>query len=312
MDTVLVGTTADGLPVYADAFCASVDHVILVNRVKPHTRLTGRYESGLIKMLMIGLGKHRGALSYHQAFQAYDYRLDRLAPGIVPMVLERIPIRFGLAVVEDAFDQTSLIEAVPACDFLEREPELLKVARARMPHLPFDQADFLIIDVIGKEISGCGMDTNVVGRKSNDKSAAENEYPKIRQIYVRNLSQKSAGNASGIGIAEYVRDCVIHEMNEEITRINCLTSGHVTAAAIPMHFATDRGVLAAAMTQVSRSDPALVKWMWIQDTLHLSEVACSSAYWESAAQRDDLHAIDEPKDLPFDDTGNLISPFAIH
>ncbi len=309
METVQVGTTADGLPIYFDAVAANADHVIVVNRVKPHTRLVGSYESGLVKMMIIGLGKHRGAVSYHQAFQAYDYRLDRIAPIVVPMILKSMPITLGLAIVEDAFDQTSIIEAIAPEEILAREPELLKIARTRMPHLPFDHADLLIVDRIGKEISGTGMDTNVVGRKSNDNAAAAKEYPKIRQIFVRRLSEKSAGNASGIGIAEYCRTQVVQDMNVNITRINCLTSGHVTAAAIPMHFDTDREVLEAALTQVSIPDPRVVKWMWIPDTLHLSQVACSEAYWDAAAQREDLHPIDKPQPLCWDEQGNLISPF---
>jgi Lactate racemase N-terminal domain len=310
MDTIQLGTTADGFPIYFDATCKQFDHVIVVNRIKPHTRLVGDYESGLVKMLMIGLGKHRGAVAYHQAFQDYDYRLDRIAPIVVPTILKTIPISLGLAIIEDAFDHTSLIEAVTPKEFLSREPELLKIARSRMPQLPFDHADLLIIDSIGKEISGTGMDTNVVGRKSNDNIAGPNEYPKVRQIYVRSLSSQTAGNATGIGIAEFCRTQVVRDMNVEVTRLNCLTSGHVTAAAIPIHFESDREVLTAAMTQVSRPQPELVKWMWVKDTLRLSEVACSAAYWTDAAHRDDLHVLEQPKSLEFDANGNLASPFA--
>ncbi len=311
MDTIQLGATADGLPIYFDATCKQFDHVIVVNRIKPHTRLVGDYESGLVKMLMIGLGKHRGAVAYHQAFQDYDYRLDRIAPIVVPMILRAMPITLGLAIVEDAFDQTSLIEAVSPKEFLTREPELLKVARSRMPHLPFDHADLLIVDSIGKEISGTGMDTNVIGRKSNDNAAAVNEYPRIRQIYVRSLSKQTAGNATGIGIAEFCRTQVVRDMDAVVTRINCLTSGHVTAAAIPVNFETDREVLQAAMTQVSRPHPSLVKWMWIPDTLRLSEVACSAAYWPDATHREDLDSLSDPESLEFDSSGNLVSPFAI-
>ena len=309
MDTIQLGATADGLPIYFDATCKQFDHVIVVNRIKPHTRLVGDYESGLVKMLMVGLGKHRGAVAYHQTFQDYDYRLDRIAPIVVPMILKAMPISLGLAIVEDAFDHTSMIEAVAPKEFLSREPELLKIARSRMPHLPFDHADLLIVDSIGKEISGTGMDTNVVGRKSNDNAAAANEYPKIRQIYVRSLSKPTAGNATGIGIAEFCRAQVVRDMNAEVTRVNCLTSGHVTAAAIPIHFESDREVLQAAMTQVSRPDPELVKWIWIPDTLRLSDVACSGAYWSDTARREDLYPLGEPQPLEFETNGNLVSPF---
>ena len=224
METILVGTTAEGVDVHFDRVASQADHVVVVNRVKPHTRLAGKFESGLIKMLMIGLGKHRGASLYHQVFPDFDYSLNRLAPSIVEMIVDRMPVTLGIAIVEDAFENTSHIEAVEARDFLTREPELLALAKSRMPRLPFDRAELLIVDQIGKEISGTGMDTNVIGRKSNDKCAAPEEFPKIRQVYIRSLTDKTAGNACGIGVAEYCHRRVVEAMNVEVTKINCVTS----------------------------------------------------------------------------------------
>ncbi len=306
METTLVGTTDDGVDVHFDKTASQADHVIVVNRIKPHTRLTGQFESGLIKMLMIGLGKHRGALLYHQVFPNYDYRLDQLAPRIVSMILDRMPITLGLAIVEDAFENTSLIEAVRPQSFLSREPELLAIAKSRMPRLPFEQADLLIIDRIGKEISGTGMDTNVIGRKSNDRCAAADETPKIRQIYVRSLTAKSAGNASGIGIAEYCHQRVVDAMDVEVTRINCVTSAHVSAGAIPLAFESDRAVLDAVVSQIRREQIADLKWMWISDTLNVSEMACSRGYWDAAQQTPNLDILAEPQQIQFDGEGNLL------
>jgi len=305
MDTVKVGTTSDGIDVHFDQIASQADHVLLISRIKPHTRLVGKYESGLIKMLMIGLGKHRGAALYHQVFAKYEYQLDRIAPEIVSMILAAMPITLGLAIIEDAYDETSLIQAVAAEDFLSKEPLLLQTARQRMPRLPFDQADLLIVDQIGKEISGTGMDTNVIGRKFNDKAAAEQEFPKVRQIYVRNLTERSAGNASGIGIAEYCRSRVVRAMDIDVTRINCLTSGHPTAAAIPIHFETDRELLTAAVTQAGRLSIDELQWLWIPDTLHISEVACSEAYWQQAHEDERLEILHEPIELTFDSAGDL-------
>jgi hypothetical protein len=308
METVLVGTTADGVDVHFDKTASEADHVIVVNRVKPHTRLAGRFESGLIKMLMIGLGKHRGASLYHQVFPDFDYSLNGLAPNVVKLILDRMPVTFGLAIVEDAFENTSHLEAVEASQFLSREPELLDLARSRMPRLPFDQAELLIVDRIGKEISGTGMDTNVIGRKSNDKAAAADEYPKIRQIFVRSLTEKTAGNACGIGIAEYCHRRVVEAMNAEVTRINCITSAHPSAGAIPLVFESDRDVLEAAISQVSSDRAEAVNWMWIRDTLNIDEVACSRGFYEAALQRPDLQIVEEPSPLRFDDRGDLV-PF---
>lgn len=314
MDTVSAGEVpvAEGgvsLPLHFDRVCSEADHVILVNRIKPHTRLVGDLQSGLCKMLMIGLGNHEGAVAYHRAFPAFDYELGKVTQTVVPQILSRMPITMGVAIVEDAFEQTSLVEAVSAGDFLTREPELLKLATERMPRLPFDDAELLIVDRIGKEISGTGLDTNVVGRKASDKSAGPNEWPKIRQIYVRSLSPKSGGNASGIGIAEYCRSEVVRSADMKTTYINCLTSEHVTAAAIPMHFETDAEVLEAAVGQACRPSASQVRWMWIRDTLSLGEVVCSEAYFDEAQSRPGLTIIQPAKAIEFDSLGQLKSVF---
>jgi Lactate racemase N-terminal domain len=307
LDTVSVGTTAAGVEVHFDQAASQADHVIVINRIKPHTRLTGRFESGLMKMLMIGLGKHRGAALYHQVFPDYDYQLDRLADGIFQMLTSKMPISLGIAIVEDAFENTSLIEAIAPQDFLTREPELLQIAKSRMPRLPFDRADLLIIDHIGKEISGTGMDTNVIGRKSNDRCAAADEFPKVREIYVRSLTEQTAGNASGIGIAEYCHQRVVDAMNLETTRVNCITSAHPTAGAIPLAFPTDRAALDAITSQSGHDRIANLKWMWIANTLELSELACSRSYWQAAQDNPELEILSELRGLEFDPAGNLVT-----
>lgn len=297
----------DPLPIHGSRVARESDHVVIINRVKPHTRLVGGLQSGLCKMLMIGLGKRDGAEAYHRLFPTVDYRLETVARRVVPEILRTLPVTLGLAVVEDPFEQTSLIEAIEPGQFLTREPELLRLAEGRMPKLPFDRADLLIIDQIGKEISGSGMDTNVVGRKANDKAAAPDEWPKIRHIYVRDLSRQTAGNATGIGIAEFCHSRIVRQMDVDKTRINCLTSNHVTAAAVPVHYPTDREALGVALTQSLSPDPRRARWMWIPDTLRIAEVRCSSAYLAEADRRDDLTRIDEPQPLRFDPVGDLAS-----
>lgn len=306
METVSVGVTKHGVNVHFCQAASELDHIVVVNRVKPHTRLAGRYESGLIKMLMIGLGKHHGALLYHQIFRRFDYSLNELAPEIATMICDKMPVTLGLAIVEDAFEQTSLIEAVAAEDLLNREPELLELAKARMPKLPFEMADLLIVDQIGKEISGTGMDTNLIGRKVNDKQAAPNEYPKIHQVYVRSLTEKTNGNGCGIGIADYCHQRVIDALNQETTRINCLTSAHPSAGAIPLTFPCDRDVLEAVLAQAADDEKNNLRWLWIRDTLHVDEVDCSRGFWEQMQGRSDLEALSEPRPLVFDDHGDLV------
>lgn len=306
MDTVVVGTTDDNVEIHFDKVASGADHVVIVNRIKPHTRLTGKYESGLVKMLMIGLGNHHGAFRYHQIFGRHNYRLDTLAPTIVPKIIDQMPIRLGLAIVEDAFENTSFVEAVDPKLFLSREPELLAIAKERMPRLPFAEANLLMVDSIGKEFSGTGMDTNVIGRKGHDKHAGPGETPRIDEIYVRSLSEKSNGNASGIGIAEYCHRRVVEAMDQDVTRINCITASHPTAGAIPLTFGSDQEVLDAVVSQVGKDHVEEQKWIWIANTLQLDELACSRQYWEQAQRRPDLDVLCQPGPLKFDDDGNLL------
>lgn len=306
MDTILLGHTPAGLPIYFDRVASASDHIVVVNRIKPHTRLVGRYESGLIKMMMIGLGKHRGASTYHQFFPDYDYCLDHLVNSVVDLLLDRMPITCGLAVLEDAFENTAHIEAIPAEKIVEREPELLNQAKALLPKLPFDQIDLLIVDQIGKEISGTGMDTNLIGRKSNDKAAAENEFPKVRYIYVRSLTEKTAGNAAGIGIAEYCHRRVIDRLDVEKTKVNCITSAHPSAGAIPLVFESDYELVQAVLSQVAVERQRSVKWIWIRDTLHVDRLLASEVLYEQACESESLQALGSPQPLAFDDQGDLI------
>lgn len=305
METVVVGKVEHDVEIHFDKIASSADHIIVVNRVKPHTRLTGRHESGLIKMLMIGLGNHQGASLYHQIFGRHQYRLDSLATEIVPVIIDQMPVTLGLAIVEDAFDNTSIIEAVEPNQFLSREPELLSIAKQRMNRLPFAEADLLIVDQMGKEFSGTGMDTNVIGRKGHDKHPGPDETPRISEIYIRSLSKKSGGNASGIGIAEYCHRQVVEAMDAEVTRINCVTAAHVSAGAVPLTFDSDHDVLDAVISQIGKEHADEQKWIWISNTLHVDELACSRLYWDEAQQRDDLQILCDPRPLKFDEDGNL-------
>ncbi len=307
METIELGTSRMGIPIHFDKLASQSDHIVMVNRIKPHTRLAGQYESGLVKMLLIGLGKHNGAIAYHQAFDDANYCLDELARELTPLLLDRTPTSLGLGVIEDAYDQVSQIDAIDAENLLSEEPKLLSIARERMPRLPFAQIDLLIVDRIGKEISGTGLDTNVVGRKWNDKVSAANEFPKVKQIYVRSLSEKTAGNATGIGVAEFCHRQVLQRIDYEKTRINCLTSMHARAGAIPIHFESDRDALTAARTQAGPKRMDQLKWVRIVDTLRLSEISCSEGLWEEVRHAEAMQAVSEPSELQFDAHGDFLT-----
>ena len=197
METVQVGETEDGVPVFFDKYAYEADHVAVVGRIKPHTDFVGEIESGLHKMMLIGLGKHKGAALYHQAIVHYSF--DRIIRSVGQTVVDKCGVLLGLGLVENQYDKTALIKGVGAEELVEREKELLILAKKWMPRLPFETVDLLIVDEIGKNISGAGMDTNVVGRKFHDNHAAEKEYPKVTRILVRGLTEETHGNASGIG-----------------------------------------------------------------------------------------------------------------
>jgi hypothetical protein len=303
METITVCQANEGFPVHFDKEASQADYVIVCGRIKPHTDFTGPIQSGLMKMMLIGLGKHEGAKVYHKAIK--DYTFDTIVRSVAREVIDKCNILCGIGIVENAFEETSHIEMVAPDKIESREEELLELATAQMPKLPFDQADLLIIDEIGKEISGAGMDTNIIGRKYYDHFPADHEFPKIKRIAVRGLTEATHGNATGIGMAEFCRTTALEAMNVETTRINCLTAGHVTAAMSPIDFATDKEIIDQALNTVGFCDATSAKVMWIKNTLHITELYCSEYFYESAKQRDDLKILTEPTNLPFDEDGNL-------
>lgn len=220
-------------------------------------------------------------------------------------MVKRCHILAGLAIVENAYDQTARIEAIRPAEFEAREKELLVLARRWLPRLSFSQVDMLLIDRLGKDISGTGLDPNVVGRKFNDHRALDDEFPKVRRIALRGLTEATHGNAIGLGIAEFCRSDLLRKTDFAATRLNGLVSGHISAAMTPLDYETDREMLAAALGTIGLTEPAEAKLLWIADTLHLSEVVCSAAYLDEARGRDDLEIVGDLHDLPFDAAGNL-------
>jgi hypothetical protein len=303
METVVVGHAKEGFPVHFDRLAFEADHVLVCNRIKPHTDFTGPIESGLMKMLLIGLGNCNGATIYHRAIR--DFTFDQIIRSVAGEVIRRCHILAGLALVENAYDQTAQIEAIEPEQFETREPELLVLAKRWMPRLPFRTVDVLLIDRIGKDISGMGLDPNVVGRKYNDHEAVEGEWPKVRRIALRGLTDATHGNAIGLGAAEFCRSRLLRQTDFAATRLNGLTSGHISAVLTPLDYETDREMLAAALGTIGLVEPPDAKLLWIADTLHVGEVECSAVYLDEARQRSDLEVLTELRDLPFDTAGNL-------
>ncbi len=303
METVIVCQTAEGIDVHFDRHAFEADHVVVCNRVKPHTGFVGDIESGLMKMMLIGLGKHEGAKVYHRAI--HDYSFPQIVRSVAGRVLEKCRVVAGVAIVENGYDETAKIRAVAPAEFEDREKELLVLAKQLMPRLPFEDVDVLVIDEIGKNISGSGMDTNVVGRKFHVHKAAGRETPKVKRIIIRGLTEATHGNATGIGLAEFCTARALSQVDVNSTRINCLTAGHVAPAMMPIDFPTDRAVLDAALPTLGLVEPPDAKILWIRNTLELGEVECSAAYWDRVAERSDLEVLSELRAMPFDEDGNL-------
>ena len=303
METVVLDHTAEGLPVHFGCDARAADHVVVVGRVKPHTELFGEHQSGLMKMLLIGLGKHEGARVYHRAF--VDHSFDQIVRSVGRRVIEKGRILAALGIVENAYDETGLIRAVLADELEAQDTELLTLSMKWLPRLPFDRVDLLLVDEIGKEISGCGMDTNVIGRKRSEHRADEGEFPKVKIIAIRSLTGQTHGNATGLGKSEYCLTRVVEAMDKRVTYINVVTACHPQVAMIPPHYDTDRELLDVALMTIGLTEPPDAKLLWIRNTLHVDEVECGEAYLPLARERSDLEILTEPRALKFDSAGML-------
>jgi hypothetical protein len=231
-----------------------------------------------------------------------------LVADIAPKVLDACHVVAGLAILENAYDETARIEAVAPEDFITREPDLLRLAETWFPKLPFSEVDLLLVDQMGKNISGSCMDTNVIGRKTCPSGTACTALSRVKRIAVRSLTAESHGNALGIGLADFCLQSLVDAMDLQTTSTNGLTSGEPGKIKVPLRFATDRQMVAAALGTIGLTEPDESRLLWIRDTLHLTEMECSAAYWPEVQQRDDLEVLTEPRPLPWDDDGNLLEP----
>jgi Lactate racemase N-terminal domain len=302
MDVVSLGTTPEGFPVLLDRFASEADHIGVVGRVKPHTGFHGTIESGLLKMMMIGLGKHAGALAYHRILLERPF--DPVVRAAARAMCARAPIAFGLALVENAYDETAVVEAIAPEDFETREEQLLLEARRLLARLPWREADLLIVDEIGKNISGSGMDTNIVGRKRAFRRDPPADQPAMRLIFVRGLSERTHGNATGIGLADFTTTRLVKAMNYRATVVNCLTAGYPDGAFLPVHFETDREVMDAALAIIGTRPLREARILRIRNTLDLEEVEASEPCF-AAPPRTDVSPIGTAHLLEFDEQGNL-------
>ncbi|MBI3857393.1 MAG: DUF2088 domain-containing protein [Planctomycetes bacterium] len=306
MDTVSLGRTEDGVDVRFSKEALDSDGIVVINRVKPHTDFGPPLGSGLVKMIAIGFGKQHGAASYHAA--ASRLGMERIIRSVSKVVLPRVPILAGIGMLEDTFHQTARIAVIQAEEIEAREVELQAEARRLMPRLPFDEADLLIIDWIGKNISGAGMDPNITGRPVHGYSSKLAEHtakPILHRVYVRDLTPESHGNAIGIGMADFASTRLVRSIDAAATSMNALTALSINSFKIPMSFDTDREALRRILDTVPLANGGTHRVVRIESTLSLEKVEVSEAYAEELKKRSDLEPLGPVRDAVFDAAGNL-------
>ena len=303
MDTMKISSTEDGVPVFIDRNAFEADGIIVVNRIKPHTKFKAPIESGLMKMMAIGMGKQKGAEYYHKA--AIQHTFAKIIVDAGREVLKKAPILCGLGLVENGYDQTALIAALLPDELEEREKELLVLAKEMMPRLPFNDIDLLIIDEMGKDISGTGIDPNVTGR-NRDILGVFPHPVNAKRLFVRDLTPSSDGNANGIGFADLTTKRLVDKIDRVSTYMNCITAISIEKAAIPMYFETDRECIEVALGSVGLIPPERSRIVRIKNTLQLDEVEVSEIYKDEILNRRDLEILEGPRPMSFDAQGNLV------
>jgi hypothetical protein len=305
LEVVSLGKTADGIEAFMDKVAYDSDGVMLVGRVKWHTDFAGKIESGLFKMMAIGLGKFAGAQRYH----AYAYRLglEHVVRSVGRQVLKSGKILGGLAILEDAYHNTAKIDAVPVEAMEAREEENLALVKSWMAKIPMD-LDILIMDEIGKNISGAGMDTKVANRGVQGEYNPWPNTPKFQRIFVRNLSEHTYNSAVGMGMADVVTERLVKRINWEPTWINSLTANTPAAIRTPIHFRTDRECLERIAPTVGRLALDEVTYGWIRNTMELTRLAVSENV-RAEVEKNPILQIEGTIEVEFDTAGDLISPF---
>jgi hypothetical protein len=308
LEVMPIGKTEDHLTVYLDKLASAADHIVLINRIKKHTEFEHEFESGLLKMMAIGLGKQEGAAAYHEAMLSLGY--PRVILTVARKIMQSANVLFGVGVVENGYGQTAQIGIGRSDDILEMEKSLFKKARQFAPALPFDEADILIIDEMGKDISGTGFDTKVVGRIGLPLVAAEPTSPRIKRIVVCDLTEGSEGNAVGVGIVDIITQRLLDKIDMDALNINTITGVCPEMGKIPLTMKNDRDAVEIAIKCVGLIPKDKLKVMRIKNTALLSEVEVSEAYQKELAKRSDLEVVIGKRTLGFDTDGNLLPFFA--
>jgi hypothetical protein len=305
MDVVPMGEI-DGIPLFIDRLSQEADGIVIINRIKPHTNFFGPTESGIIKMIAIGMGNKIGAEHYHRLSMIRDQYSIISSAG--KALLERCQVLFGVGLVENQDHETMQVKMAMADDIEAMEIELLEKARACLPTLPLDEIDLLIIDEMGKDISGEGIDPNVVGRDCC-AYGAKRPLPRITRIFVRDLTEGTEGSAVGLGQADFTTKRLVDKIDYQVTAINCLVACCPEGGLIPLTYPNDREAIAAALMTIRPHTVDDLRLVHIKNTLELVRVLVSEGCLREMEGRSEIEIEPEPQPLAFDEAGNLVSPF---
>ncbi|MGN7299425.1 lactate racemase domain-containing protein [Ferdinandcohnia sp. SAFN-114] len=302
MDVVEVGKTSDGIPVYIDKNAYQADGIIVMGRVKPHTDFKNKVESGVLKMASIGMGKHKQALALH----THGIKgISEMMPEVGKVAIANSNTLFGIAIVENAHEEIAIIEAIEKDRVEERERELLKEAFALMPSLPVENMDILVVDEIGKNYSGTGMDTNIIGR-IRVLGVEEPQKPSIKYVIASNLSEASHGNALGIGLADLTTKRLFEKIDYQAMNENVITSTFLARASIPIILENDQEALKAALRANWGVSPEKARIARIPNTLHIGELYVSEAIFNELKDKENIEVLENLHEMKFDDNGYFL------
>ncbi|WP_273122398.1 lactate racemase domain-containing protein [Bacillus weihaiensis] len=299
MEVIKLGELPNGLPVYIDKYASEADGIVVINRIKPHTAFRGPVESGIMKMISIGLGKQKGAEATHQL--GFKYMAENV-PAMAKMMMQKTPILFGVATLENAFDKVVQVEVLAVEEIEEKEPDLQALAKQLLPKLFFEQIDVLVIDEIGKNISGDGMDPNITGRYPTPYAKGG---PDVNKMVVLDLTHQTEGNANGVGTADFTTQRLVDKMDREVTYANGLTSTVCAPTKIATTLANDEDAIKAAIKTCNILDFTQVKMVRIKNTLEIAEIEVSEALVDYVKYHPDMDLLSDLYELSFNQDGNL-------
>ncbi|MFC4802250.1 lactate racemase domain-containing protein [Neobacillus sp. GCM10023253] len=302
MDVEEVGVTSEGIPVYVDKIAYNADGIIVMGRIKPHTDFKNKIESGVLKMASIGMGKHKQALALH----TYGIKgISEMMPEVGKVAIAKSNTLFGIGIVENAHEETAIIEAIEPDQIEERERELLKKAFTLMPSLPVDEMDILLVDEIGKNYSGTGFDTNIIGR-IRVLGVEEPKKPSIKYVIASNLSEVSHGNALGIGLADLTTKRLFEKIDIKTMNENVVTSTFLARASIPIVLDNDQEALKAALRATWGVAPEQARIVRIPNTLHIGELYVSEVIFNELKDKENIEVLEELQEMKFDADGYFL------